>query len=514
MLWAVCKNGKFKLSIKNHTDKELVFPKDEIIGSADMHSVGYYFISRTVIKQLLEDRFIFIGETDEEEELHQTRARSVDQGRREEQRVRDVRGETFQNSQFNGRRKRNVSDDMVETTLSTTKSTTSAKTFIVARSTVNTTTTPTTLATTTTPTTLTTTTTPTTLTTTTTPTTLATGKTTTIPRTTTRTTATSEMPTTTTFGISTSDSNQQVSNFTMAVKLKQLPTSSTMIKPQQTTEFTTITPSTKISSQTQSNQERKSVSTLYPNVEIPEEFMCEFHHWQRRKWIISASEDLDIDHVNWTEIVRSKLPRTINEECAKNLEMHKQLVKQIINDWETGRVRGRLNASKIKRLHNMTVGYCFRNVKTALVQIRRQMCNYLDGNLTELAQQHSRSKCNVITKVATKVVEKITLQNLAGLVVDGIGSFINWQKDKAIKKGIETLQVRQEELKGKIIRVSNDLLSVARTTAEAIKDVWVKLIKQNANISALAKEFNQMKTMYLEHDERLQDHEHSLRILA
>ena len=83
-------------------------------------------------------------------------------------------------------------------------------------------------------------TTPTTLTTTTTPTTLATGKTTTIPRTTTRTTATSEMPTTTTFGISTSDSNQQVSYFTMAVKLKQLPTSSTMITPQQTTEFTTI----------------------------------------------------------------------------------------------------------------------------------------------------------------------------------------------------------------------------------------------------------------------------------
>ena len=62
--------------------------------------------------------------------------------------------------------------------------------------------------------------------------------------------------------------------------------------------------------------------------------------------------------------------------------------------------------------------------------------------------------------------------------------------------------------------MSNDLLSVARTTAEAIKDVWVKLIKQNAKISALAKEFNQMKTMYLEHDERLQDHEHSLRILA
>ena len=38
-----------------------------------MHSVGYYFMSRTVIKQLLKDRFIFIGETDEEEELCQTK---------------------------------------------------------------------------------------------------------------------------------------------------------------------------------------------------------------------------------------------------------------------------------------------------------------------------------------------------------------------------------------------------------------------------------------------------------
>ena len=113
--------------------------------------------------------------------------------------------------------------------------------------------------------------------------------------------------------------------------------------------------------------------------------MHEFDHWQRRKWIISASENLDIDHVNWTERVRSKLPRTINEECAKNVEMHKQLIKQIINDWETGRVKGRLNAPKIERLHNMTVGYYFRNVKAALVQIRRQMRNYLDRKLTELA---------------------------------------------------------------------------------------------------------------------------------
>ena len=256
-----------KPSIKEHVEEAV----DEELGKV-------YHLIRSLKRQI---------QTDELQ--RQARARSVNQARREEQRVRDVRGETFWNSQFNGRRKRNVSDDIVETTLSTTKSTTSVKTSIVARSTVHITT----------PTTLTTTTTPTILTTTTFPTTLATGKTTTIPRTTTRTTATSErprtttrttatseMPTTTTFGINISDSNQQVSNFTMAVKLKQLPTSSTMITPQQTTEFTTNIPSTRISSQTQSNQERKSVSTLSPNVEIPEEFMREFHHRQSRKWII------------------------------------------------------------------------------------------------------------------------------------------------------------------------------------------------------------------------------------
>ena len=61
------------------------------------------------------------------------------------------------------------------------------------------------------------------------------------------------------------------------------------------------------------------------------------------------------------------------------------MIKQIINDWETGKVRGRLNAPKIERLHNMTLGYCFGNIKAALVQIRRQMRNYLDRKLTELA---------------------------------------------------------------------------------------------------------------------------------
>ena len=73
MLWVVCINGEFKLSIKSHTNKELIFPKDKIFWSADMHSIGYYFMSRRVIKQLLEDRFVFIRETDEEEELLQAK---------------------------------------------------------------------------------------------------------------------------------------------------------------------------------------------------------------------------------------------------------------------------------------------------------------------------------------------------------------------------------------------------------------------------------------------------------
>ena len=258
---------KNRMKIPKPPDEEKPSIKEHVEEAVDEELGEVYHLIRSLKKQI---------QTDELQ--RQARARSVDQARREEQRARDVRGETLRNSQFNGRRKRNVSDDIVETTLSTTKSTTSAKTSIVARSTVHTT--------------------PTTLTTTTSPTTHATGKTTTIPRMTTRTTATSEMPTTTTFGINTSDSNQQVSNFTMAVKLKQLPTSSTMTTPQQTTEFTTNTPSTGISSQIQSNQERKSVSTLSPNVEIPEELMREFHHWQSRKWIISVSEDLDICHAS------------------------------------------------------------------------------------------------------------------------------------------------------------------------------------------------------------------------
>ena len=56
MLWASCINREFNLSITNHSDKDLIFPKNKNIGIADMRSVGYFYMSRTIIQQLLEDR--------------------------------------------------------------------------------------------------------------------------------------------------------------------------------------------------------------------------------------------------------------------------------------------------------------------------------------------------------------------------------------------------------------------------------------------------------------------------
>ena len=82
-----------KPGIKEHVEEAV----DEELGEV-------YHLIRSLKRQI---------QTDELQ--RQARARLVDQARREEQRARDVRGETFRNSQFNGRRKKNVSDDIVET---------------------------------------------------------------------------------------------------------------------------------------------------------------------------------------------------------------------------------------------------------------------------------------------------------------------------------------------------------------------------------------------------------------
>ena len=73
MLWATYINGEFRLSITNHSDKELIFPENKNIGIANMRSVGYYYMSRTVIQQLLEDKFVFLKDTYDEEflEIHE-----------------------------------------------------------------------------------------------------------------------------------------------------------------------------------------------------------------------------------------------------------------------------------------------------------------------------------------------------------------------------------------------------------------------------------------------------------
>ena len=68
MLWALSINGGFSVSITNHSNKELVFPENENIDIADMRSVGYYYMSRTVI-ELLEDKLIFLGDNYDQELL-------------------------------------------------------------------------------------------------------------------------------------------------------------------------------------------------------------------------------------------------------------------------------------------------------------------------------------------------------------------------------------------------------------------------------------------------------------
>ena len=108
-------------------------------------------------------------------------------------------------------------------------------------------------------------------------------------------------------------------------------------------------------------------------------------------------------------------------------------------------------------IHDMRceVLYCTREIKFRIRQVKRQLRDWLEEEFCEFAHERQRRPKrgvigNVASKIAKTLIEKITLENFAGLVVDGIGSFINWKKDRAIKKGIETLQNRQQELKGKI----------------------------------------------------------------
>ena len=178
------------------------------------------------------------------------------------------------------------------------------------------------------------------------------------------------------------------------------------------------------------------------------------------------------------------------------------------------------NDPEVMRIHDMRceVLYCTRKIKFRIRQVKRQLRDWLGEEFQEFAhERQTRPKRgiigNVASKVATKLIGKITLENFAGLVVDGMGSW-NWKKDRAIKKGIETLQNRQEELKGKIIRLNDELLSVATTTTEVIRDIYVKMIKGNAKIAGLSKQFNHIKSQFIEHDKRLIDHEHALKILA
>ena len=131
-----------------------------------------------------------------------------------------------------------------------------------------------------------------------------------------------------------------------------------------------------------------------------------------------------------------------------------------------------------------------------------------------ITKNKTRTKRGIMSSMTAKLAEKLTMENLGGLVIDGLGSFINWQKDKTMKKGIDLLQKRQNELRDKIIKVDNDLLSVAQTTSTAIKDIWNKLVKQNSKIYTLAKQLKQLQNQFVQYDEIIHDQEHALKILA
>ena len=66
ILWVTCMNGQFRLSIKNLTNKELIFNEGIMIGITNMRSVGYFYISRSTIQKAVEGRFVLISETEDE----------------------------------------------------------------------------------------------------------------------------------------------------------------------------------------------------------------------------------------------------------------------------------------------------------------------------------------------------------------------------------------------------------------------------------------------------------------
>ena len=58
--------GEFRFLIKNLTNKELISDEGSMIGTADMRSVGYFYMSRSTIQKAAEGRFVPISETDDE----------------------------------------------------------------------------------------------------------------------------------------------------------------------------------------------------------------------------------------------------------------------------------------------------------------------------------------------------------------------------------------------------------------------------------------------------------------
>ena len=255
----------------------------------------------------------------------------------------------------------------------------------------------------------------------------------------------------------------------------------------------------------------------------------EFTRWKESRWISRTIEPEEVDTDTLQKLLRARnLTGAGNEDCAVTLEQFRARYVWILTKWWSKELIEEYDV--IEDLYKTIVKECKNEIKEKadkmMIMFRRNRGKILPSIRAHVGKTRDKRFAAAVAQVGGTLLKeggkqllgyaltKITTEALGGLVIDGVGSFINWQKDRAIKKGIELLQQRQDELKGKIMKVDKDLLSVARTTSTAVIGIWQRIVKQNAKITALAEtliEFN-MRVMNVE--EILVDHQHALRILA
>ena len=244
-------------------------------------------------------------------------------------------------------------------------------------------------------------------------------------------------------------------------------------------------------------------------------FEAELNHWVSTKFLLPMEERQTMKNISWQQLVENgTLSSARTGECAQCLDRFRSKLYTIMRKTNNSEIENE-DHPLIKRLRNQNCRQCPQTIASRTQYMFDKVLRYVNETRQRARSRQKRGVMeNLAMKAATSFAESITIGNVAGLAVDGIGTFINWQKDKAIKKGIETLTARQYQLKDKVVQVDNDLLSVAKTTSRAIKDIWDKMVKQNAKIALLSMQLNQVRQEFDTFDERLEDHDQALKLLA